>query len=73
MHTATSYVPFSDLGRQMATMRTWLDERHLEPCSFSCRTTREQLVVISVEFRAAQQAGAFADHFGSGSVSYRPY
>lgn len=73
MHTANSYVPSSDLARQMATMRTWLDEHHFEPCSFSCRKTREQLVVISVEFRAAQQAGAFADHFGSGSVRYRPY
>jgi len=61
----------SNLSGQMEAMRTWLDEHHFEPSSFSCqkRKTGDRTIVISVRFNAAQQAEAFADHFGGRAVA----
>lgn len=52
----------SELPTQMAAMRVWLDERRVEPASFSCRDSGAG-VVVRVDFRIADQADAFARHF----------
>ena len=51
-----------DLSRQMSEMRVWLGEQRIEISTFSCH---EQSfgVLVSVGFRVAQQAEAFADRF----------
>jgi hypothetical protein len=52
----------NDLARQMGAMRIWLDQQRFEPSSFSCRDD-DHGVVISLEFKAADQAQAFLKHF----------
>lgn len=57
-----------DLRREMEAMRIWLDRHRYEPSSFSCRDDVDG-VVVSLEFRAADQAQAFLKHFdGRASV-----
>ena len=51
-----------DLSRQMSAMRIWLDEHRFEPSTFSCRDA-DSGVLVSVEFRIAQEAQAFAKRF----------
>jgi len=51
-----------ELSRQMSEMRVWLDERRFEPSTFYCHNQSFGMLV-SVEFRAAQEAEAFADRF----------
>jgi hypothetical protein len=52
-----------DLPREMGAMRVWLDQHHFEPSSFSCRDVDDG-VLVSLEFRIAHQAHAFAERFG---------
>ncbi len=52
----------SELSTQMAAMRVWLDERRVEPSSFSCRDGGAG-VVVRVDFKVADEADAFARHF----------
>jgi hypothetical protein len=53
----------SDLPREMGAMRVWLDEHRFELSSFSCRDIEEG-VLVSLEFKIAHQAHAFAQRFG---------
>lgn len=53
----------SDLAREMGAMRVWLDQHRFEPSSFSCRDFDDG-VLVSLEFKLAYQARAFAERFG---------
>jgi hypothetical protein len=53
----------SALPREMGAMRVWLDQHRFEPSSFSCRDVDDG-VVVSLEFKIASQAHAFAERFG---------
>ena len=52
-----------ELSRRMSEMRMWLDENRFEPSTFSCHD-QSFGVLVSVKFRIAQQAEAFAERFG---------
>ena len=51
-----------DLSGQMSQMRVWLDEHRIETSTFSCHEQSFD-VLVSVGFRVAQQAEAFAERF----------
>jgi hypothetical protein len=53
----------SDLPKEMGAMRIWLDQHRFESSSFSCRDVDDG-VLVSLEFRIAHQAHAFAERFG---------
>ena len=53
----------SDLPREMGAMRVWLDQHRFELSSFSCRDVDDG-VLLSLEFKIAHQAIAFAERFG---------
>jgi hypothetical protein len=53
----------SDLPGQMGAMRVWLDQHRFESSGFSCRDSDDG-VLVSVEFKVAYQAVAFAKRFG---------
>jgi hypothetical protein len=53
----------SDLPREMVAMRVWLDQHRFEPSGFSCRDVDDG-VLVSLEFKIAHQAVAFAERFG---------
>ena len=53
----------SDLPREMGAMRVWLDQHRFELSGFSCRDVDDG-VLVSLEFKIANQAHAFAEHFG---------
>jgi hypothetical protein len=55
-----------DLPREMGAMRLWLDQHRFEPSSFSCRDV-DHGVLVSLEFKIANQAHAFAQRFGGRS------
>ena len=63
----------SDLPREMGAMRVWLDQHRFEPSAFSCRDVDDG-VLVSLEFRIANQAHAFAQRFGgrTGTASELP-
>jgi hypothetical protein len=63
----------SDLPREMGAMRMWLDQHRFEPSGFSCRDVDDGFLV-SLEFKIAYQAVAFAERFGgrAGAVSESP-
>jgi hypothetical protein len=52
----------SELSGTMAEMRIWLDERRVEPSTFSCRGNGAD-VFVRVDFRVTEEAKAFADRF----------
>jgi hypothetical protein len=56
----------SDLPREMGAMRVWLDQHRFEPSGFSCRDIDDG-VLVSLEFKIAYQAVAFAERFGGRS------
>jgi hypothetical protein len=62
MYAVDICVKPGDLSREMSEMRTWLDERRFEPSSFSCHD-KAFGVLVSVGFRIADQAEAFARRF----------
>ena len=63
MYAVDIRVKSGELSRQMSEMRMWLDEYRFEPSTFSCHD-QSLGVLVSVKFRVAQQAEAFADRFG---------
>ncbi len=63
MRTVEIRLQSGELSREMAAMRTWLDEHRVESSSFTCRDN-DCGVLICVEFKAADQAEAFAGRFG---------
>jgi hypothetical protein len=65
--------PLSDPNRvadQMAAMRTWLDDRRIEPDLFNYEQVPEG-VIFRVEFKIAEEAEAFAEAFGGQIVPIR--
>jgi hypothetical protein len=63
MHAVGIRLKPSDLSKQMAAMRLWLDEHRIEVSTFACRHIGDGMFV-RVEFRLAHQAAAFAERFG---------
>ena len=57
-----------DLPREMGAMRAWLDQHRFEPSGFSCRDVDDG-VLVSLEFKIAYQAYAFAERFGGRADS----
>lgn len=71
MHAVDIEVQPGDLSHQMSAMRIWLDENRFKSSTFSCRDVG-YAVHVSVEFRVARQAAAFARRFrglARGSVA----
>ena len=62
MYAVEIHLPRGELSRQMSEMRTWMDRNRFESSTFSCRNADYQ-VLVSVEFRAAPHAAAFAERF----------
>ncbi|HEY3912185.1 MAG TPA: hypothetical protein VGM07_20190 [Stellaceae bacterium] len=62
MRTVILPLKSSELSTQMAAMRMWLDERGVEPSSFSCRDSGGE-VIVRVDFRVTDEAAAFARRF----------
>ena len=62
MYVVEINLPLGELSRQMSEMRIWLDRNRFESSTFSCRNADYE-VLVSVEFRAARQAAAFAERF----------
>ena len=58
----------TDLPREMGAMRVWLDQHRFESSSFSCRDVDDG-VLVSLEFKIAHQAIAFAERFGGRADS----
>jgi len=58
----------SELSRTMAAMRVWLDQHRFETNRFSC-LDQDNGVLLSLEFKQAYQARAFAQHFGGRSAA----
>ena len=56
----------SDLSREMAAMRLWLDQHRFEASGFACRQD-EGSVLVSLEFKRDGEARAFAKRFGARS------
>jgi len=63
MHVVGIRVKLSDLSKQMAAMRLWLDEHRIDLSTFACRHTDDGMYVHA-EFRLAHHAAAFAERFG---------
>jgi hypothetical protein len=63
MHVVGIRVKPSDLSKQMAAMRLWLDEHRIDLSTFACRHTEDGMLVHA-EFRVAHHATAFAERFG---------
>ena len=68
MYAVEIHLPRGELSRQMSEMRIWLDRNRFESSTFSCRNA-DYKVLVSVEFRAALQAAAFADRFACRTES----
>jgi hypothetical protein len=62
MYAVEIHLPRGQLSRQMSEMRIWLDQNRFESSTFSCRDA-DYDVLVSVQFRAAPQAAAFAERF----------
>jgi hypothetical protein len=62
MRTVTVRLRAADLSREMAAMREWLDRTRYEPTRFDCDQNGDT-VVLSVDFRLAAAAEAFARRF----------
>jgi hypothetical protein len=69
MQTVEIRLPPAELPRQMAAMRSWLDEHRFEASAFSCDETPPDCRV-SVTFGGADAATAFAARF-AGRVQPR--
>ena len=68
MHAVGIRLKPSDLSKQMAAMRTWLDENRIDVSTFACRHNDDGMIV-HVEFRLAIEAAAFAERFGGCASS----
>jgi hypothetical protein len=63
MHVVEIRLKPSDLSKQMAAMRMWLDEHRIDSSTFSCRH-KDDGMLVRVEFRLTHQAVPFAERFG---------
>jgi hypothetical protein len=70
MHTVVIRLPQADLRDKMNAMRMWLDERRFEPSTFASQVNGT-MISVSVSFRLAEEARAFAAQF-SGRVNSLP-
>ena len=59
MHVVEIDLKPSDLSKQMAAMRVWLDEQRIDVSTFACRH-KEDGMLVHLEFRLAHPAAAFA-------------
>ena len=62
MYGVDIHVRPGELSGKMFEMRSWLDEHRFEPSAFSCHDKSFGLLV-SIKFRVAQEARAFAECF----------
>ena len=62
MYGVDIHVRPGELSGKMSEMRSWLDEHRFEPSGFSCHDKSFGLLV-SIKFRVAQEARAFAECF----------
>src|SRR5260370_2368613 len=73
MHVVGIRVKPSDLSKQMAAMRLWLDEHRIDLSTFACRHTDDGMYVHA-EVSLAHHAAAFAERFGGrASRSFSAY
>ena len=63
MHVVEIHLKPSDLSKQMAAMRVWLDEHRIDVSTFACRH-KDDGMLVHLEFRLAHPAAAFAERFG---------
>jgi hypothetical protein len=70
MHTVEIRLSQVDLRDKMNAMRTWLDERRFEPSTFASHANGG-VMCLSVSFRSADEAKAFAAQF-AGRVNSLP-
>lgn len=70
MHTVEIRLAQADLRDKMNAMRMWLDERRFEPSTFASHVNGS-VMCLSVSFRSAEEAKAFAAQF-SGRVNRLP-
>ena len=70
MHTVEIRLAQADLRDKMNAMRMWLDEQRFEPSTFASQANGG-VMCLSVSFRSAEEARAFAAQF-SGRVSSLP-
>jgi hypothetical protein len=70
MHTVVIRLAQADLRDKMNAMRMWLDERRFEPSTFASQVNGT-MISVSVSFRLAEEARAFAAQF-SGQVNSLP-
>jgi hypothetical protein len=70
MHTVEIRLAQADLRDKMNAMRMWLDERRFEPSTFASQVNGT-MICVSVSFRSAEEAKAFAAQF-SGRVNSLP-
>ena len=62
MKTVEIPVPAEDISAPMGDMRQWLDQRRVEPSSFTIKGTVGRFVV-RIKFNVAEHAAAFAKDF----------
>ncbi len=62
MHTVEIRLDQADLRDKMNAMRMWLDERRFEPTTFASHANGSTMC-LSVSFRSAEEAKAFAIQF----------
>ena len=70
MHTVEIRLAQADLRDKMNAMRMWLDERRFEPSTFASQVSGS-VMCLSVTFRSAEEAKAFAVQF-SGRINSLP-
>jgi hypothetical protein len=63
MTTVEVPVPADDVNTPMRNMRRWLDDMQFNPSSFNWSET-DGRTVIRIKFEVAEEAVAFAEHFG---------
>lgn len=62
MHAVDIHVRSGELSGKMSEMRSWLDKHRFEPSAFSCHD-KSFGTHVSVKFRVAREAEAFAERF----------
>jgi len=70
MHTVEIELEGADLGVRMNEMREWLDERRFAPALFNWDRNGGG-VLLSVAFKLAEEAQAFASRFAGWLVDAR--
>ena len=62
MSTVEVPVPSVDINTPMHAMAVWLDQARIEPSNFSWTESRDK-GIVRVQFKTAQDAVVFAEHF----------